>query len=166
MEDRAKSIFLTAVSYSKAAQIINSESNTDPSLLMPSQVNAALALELYFKSLYFIEKSTDFKIKGRHSHDFSALFFELSENSRQDLERRFQELMTERDMLDVQRIESVSKVIVPRDIAENLQHWSDVFTKVRYIYDKPNKAKSMMFFPEIEQVVKDVIYGLRPEYKS
>jgi hypothetical protein len=166
MEDRAKAIFLTAGTYSKAARHINAAVQNDPSQLLPSQVIAALALELYFKSLYFIEKNRDFRIDGRHSHDFNALFEELSEDSRSNLERCFQTLMQARDMQDVQAIESASKVRVPCDLAGNLECWSDVFTKVRYIHDKPNEAKSMMFFPEIEQAVKNVLFDIRPDFQS
>lgn len=166
MEDRAKAIFLTAGIYSKAARHINAIVQNDSSQLLPSQVIAALALELYFKSLYFIEKRIDFMIDGRHSHDISALFKELSEDSRSNLERCFQTLMQARNMKDVKAIESASKVNVPRDLAGNLEYWSDVFTKVRYIHDKPNETRSMMFFPEIEQVVKIVLFEIRPDFRS
>ena len=133
MEDRARSIFLTASVYSKAARYINSASENDPSLLMPSQVNAALALELYFKSLYFIEQNSDFKVNGKHSHDFHALFNRLSQNIIDQLAHEFQEIIADRDMSDVDKIESACNVNVPRDLEGNLQSWSGVFTKVRYI---------------------------------
>jgi hypothetical protein len=166
MEDRIKAIFLTASAYSKAAKHINAAGLQDSSLLLPSQVIAALALELYFKSLYHIEKNADFKINGKHSHDFNALFEKLSEDSRKKLEKNFHELMTVRDMQDVKNIEAASGVKIPLDLVGNLICWSDVFTKLRYIYDRPTAGKSMMFFPEIEQAVKNVIFGIRPELQS
>lgn len=164
--DRAKSIFLTASAYSKAAKHINAAVSYDPSLLLPSQIIAALALELYFKSLYFIVKKMDFKINSRHSHDFNALFKELPEDLRKKLENSFHELMTDRDMKDVHAIEAASEVKIPLDLAGNLTSWSDVFMKVRYIYDRTTAGKSMMFFPEFEQAVTNIIFGIRPELQS
>lgn len=166
LEDRAQSILRTADTYSRAARYLNAVVENDPSQLLPSLVNAALALELYFKSLYFIEKKQDFKINGRHSHDFHALFNELSVELKNKLQIEFQTIMKPRDMKDVRAIESASEVKVPLDLTGNLESWSDVFTKVRYIHDKPNKAKPMMFFPEIEQAVKNAIFSLRPELQS
>lgn len=166
MDDRAKSIFLTAGLYSKAARLMNGASGSDPSLLIPSQVNAALALELYFKSLYFIEKDCDFKVNERHSHDFHALFNALSSESKNMLIEKFQAAISSRDMSDVATIEREAKVEVPRDLEGNLQSWSGVFTKVRYVYDKPKQSVSMMFFPEIEEALRDAIISLRPEFRS
>jgi hypothetical protein len=125
-----------------------------------------LALELYFKSLYFIEKNTEFKINSKHSHDFNALFKELPEDLIKKLNRSFDNLMKERDMKDVHAIKAASGVIIPLDLAGNLKCWSDVFTKVRYIYDRPKDQKSMMFFPEIEKVVTNAIVSIRPEFQS
>ncbi|OOF10251.1 MULTISPECIES: hypothetical protein [unclassified Salinivibrio] len=166
MEDRAKSIFSSAGMYSKAAHLMNEGSRGDPSLLIPSQVNAALALELYFKSLYLIEKGSDFKVGGRHSHDFHALFSDLSRQSKEKLLYQFQSAISSRDMSDVVTMERETKVEIPRDLEGNLQSWSGVFTKVRYVYDKPKHAVSMMFFPEIEQAVRDTVINLRPDFRS
>lgn len=165
MEERAKKIFRVAETYSKAARNINAAAEMDPSQLLPSQVIAALALELYFKSLYFIENNKEFKINNRHSHDFSTLFGELSKDLRDSLEANFQSLMKKRNMQDVHIIESEC-VKVHRDLKSNLRCWKDVFTQVRYMYDNPNKEIQMMFFPEIEQAVKETIFSFRPNFQS
>lgn len=166
MEDLAKSIFSSACMYSKAARLMNEAFHKDPSLLLPSFVNAALALELYFKSLYFIENNRDFKVNGRHSHDFHTLFSELSKESKEKLLCRFQSAISSRDMTDVSTLENEVKVQVPLDFEGNLQSWSGVFTKVRYVYEKREKPVTMMFFDEIEQTIRGVIISLRPELKS
>lgn len=165
-QERAKAIFKAAETYSKAAGIINAAAGNDPSQWIPSRVIAALTLELYFKSLYFIENNMEFKIKNRHSHDFSTLFDRLSKDLRDCLETNFQYLMKERDMGGVHIMEVECKVKMPRDLAGNLKYWSDVFTQVRYMYDMPNKEIQMMFFPEIEQAVKETIFSIRPNFQS
>jgi hypothetical protein len=166
LKDRARSIFLTACAYSKVAYLINSVSQNNPSLFLPSQVNAALALELYFKSLYVIDQNCDFKVNKKHSHDFYALFNRLSDQINVQLTHQFEGIIQTRDMKDITVLESASKVSVPRDLASNLQSWCKVFTKVRYVYDKPSHTMPMVFFPEIEQVVKNTIISLKPEFQS
>jgi hypothetical protein len=166
MKDRAKAIFQTADAYSRSAILINSVVNNDPSQFLPSQVNAALALELYFKTLYYIEKQSDFKVKNKHSHDFHALFNELPVVIQAQLDCDFQAIMNGRDMRDADTLETKSKVKVPRDLAGNLKAWSEVFTKVRYAYDERSQGTSMMFFPEIERAVRNAICRLRPDLQS
>jgi RNAse (barnase) inhibitor barstar len=168
VEDRAKSIFQTACTYSNSAQHLNriASSGEDMSQFIPSQVIAALALELYFKSLYFIKNKEDFRINGKYSHNFHALVERLSPDIKNTLEIEFQSLMTLRNMNDVSIFKSEFGIDISLDLAENLQSWSDVFTKVRYVYDKPNENKSMMFFTEIEQAVKKTIFSLRPDLGS
>ena len=73
------------------------------------QVNAALALELYFKSLYFIEQNSDFKVNGKNPHNFHALFNRLSQNVSDQLTHEFQEIIAARDMSDVDKIDDFVK---------------------------------------------------------
>lgn len=166
MKDRAKEIFITAKAYSNAAKCINQEIQRDDSLFLPSQVNASLALELYFKSLYFIENDKDFKINGRFSHNFYKIFEELSENQKNSLEQIFTRIMNQRGMNDVSNLESASGIKIPLDLAENLKSWSNVFVKMRYIFDNNRNSQPMMFFPEIEQAIKEIIFNIKPEFKT
>jgi len=166
LEDRAKSIFQTAGAYARAAKCVNSASQGDWTLLIPSQVNAALALELYFKTLYYLEYGEDFKVSGKNSHDFYKLFNKLRNTTRRELLSVFQQLMESRNMQDVLQLEAVSKVAIPRDLKKNLEAWSSIFVKARYIYDNVGKIMSMMFFPEIEQVLLNAIRKRKPEWKS
>ncbi len=162
MDDRGKYIFVVASSYSRAAKHLNQESQVDIGLYVPGHVNAALAIELYFKSLYYIVYKKDF----RHSHDFLDLFNELPSDIQDKLESAFSRIIDNRDMSDVSKIEAGSKETIPLDLKGNLDSWSSVFVKMRYIYDKPNKAISMMFFPEIEKILRDEITTLRPDLLS
>lgn len=166
VEDRGKSIFHAADAYARAAKCINSASQSDMRMFLPSQVNAALALELYCKSLYYIKYGKDFKIAERHSHDFHKLFNQLPPEMQSKLESDFQSILQGRDMHDVTQLEAASKVLIPSDLIGNLHAWSSVFVEVRYMYDKPKDGKVMMFFPEVEQVLRNVIFKLKPELQS
>jgi hypothetical protein len=150
-----------ATLYSKSAYLLNR--NEDMTLLIPSQVNAALALELYFKSLYYLEYGKDFKINGHHSHDFYALFNSLKENIKAYMRSGFQQLIQSREMSDIKKLEEYSKVSIPLDLEGNLKQWSNVFVKVRYMYDNKGAVGSMVFFPEIEKILIAVIQRTKSE---
>jgi len=161
-EERARTIFRTAGCYSKSARILNQ--NIDNSVLLPSMVNAALALELYFKSLHLIEYKTDFKESGRHSHDFYKIYEKLRPDLRVYLKNYFQSILSSRPMTDVKILKKEFGSSVPLTFRENVKEWSDVFTSLRYFFDKPKKAKTMMFFPEIEVTLVDYFKKIRPEF--
>jgi hypothetical protein len=66
-------------------------------------------------------------------------------------------------MSDVEQMERVSSISVPRDLVGNLKSWKDVFVNCRYAYEPSGKIMTMFFFPEIEDSVYDAILQLRPE---
>ena len=76
-------------------------------LLLPSMVTAALSLELYFKALYLLENNKDFKLNGKHSHDFHALFNVLSNTLKQEIESEFDNILKNRDMRDAKLVKSL-----------------------------------------------------------
>ena len=163
MDDRPKSIFQVANAYSKAAKLINKASSRDTSLILPSQVNAALALELYFKVVYYLDKGKDFKANGRQSHNIYDLFTNLNNSTQSAMRADFKEILENRDMRDILMIESIGHMEIPLNFEENLAAWSDVVVKVRYIYDFLGKVKYMAFFIEIEKVVLKAIQRLNPK---
>ena len=79
------------------------------------------------------------------------MMLKQNKESKEKLLCRFQSAISSRDMTDVSTLENEVKVQVPRDFEGNLQSWSGVFTKVRYVYEKREKPVTMMFFDEIEQ---------------
>lgn len=166
MSDRANDIFKTAEIYSKSAKYLNSVASHDHSQMLPSQVVAALSLELYFKALYYAENCEDFKVNRKHSHDFHKLFQSLTDSSRNALAQSFESQILTRDMRDIEAVEAASGVSVPRDLIGNLEAWSNIFVQVRYIHDRGPTGRSMMFFLEIEMSVRSVIINLRPEFQS
>jgi hypothetical protein len=148
--DKSIDIFNNAQIYSKIATYINSPEH--PSFLIPSQVIAALSLELYFKSLFYLEKKEDFKIKGRYSHDFCSLYNKLSNDSKEEIKNNFDIAIKNRDMKDVKKLEELTKTKISLDFCENLKIWSTIFTEVRYLYEE-KAQKNMMFFPEFKNAV-------------
>lgn len=152
-----KLIFESAGVYSKAAKYLNNIGQNDMSVLLPSQINASLSLELYFKSLYFFCYETEFKIDNKHSHDFHKLFIQLPEEIKKEMVKNFISKMKVRDMTDVKNMKKALKVYVPIDLETNLVNWSFVFVKMRYFFDKQTKPVLMMFFPEIEEIVVNQI---------
>jgi len=168
---RALRILDSARAYAKAAYILNqkpfvhSVQVEDMDLLTPSMVNAALAIGLYLKTLYLLEKGEDFKIKGRHSHDFHFLFGQLKKNTKRTMEVAFADLMSRRDMSDVERMEKVCSCTIPRDLLGNLFICKDVFVNMRYIHEANKNEISMFFFPEIEDAIRVPIFQLKPDFK-
>lgn len=161
MNDRAHEIYKFACEYAKAARFLNQQAN----LLLPSHVMAALALELYFKSLYYLEYGKDFKVNGKHTHDFHALFQKLNDRVKQELISDFEQMLKTRDMSDVTILETQSKFTISYDLMENLKIWSRVFVELRYFYDFKNKDMPIMFFPEIEKVIRNAIHKRKPEWR-
>lgn len=169
---KSQKIFDNARAYSKASHILNQKAFGDPShmiqdmdLGLPSTVNAALALELHFKALYLLEKGEDFKVNGRHSHDFYICFKQLDITTKHTMEAIFSESLQNRDMTDVEKIEKASSVLIPRDLVGNLQVWNGVFVNIRYFYEENTKGMSMFFFPEIENSLLNSIFHLKPEWR-
>ena len=149
-QNKSESIYSAGQLYSQVATFLNQSGNN--SFLIPSQVIAALSLELYFKSLFYHEKGTDFKINGRYSHDFYSLFKELNEESRKEIKDHFDSLIKNRDMTDIRMMEKIGKLKISLDFDEMLKSWSTIFTNVRYLYEEKAK-KTMVFFPELEAAI-------------
>ena len=169
--DLAQQIYRSACAYSKAAFLVNAKAVEQPprnlDLALPSAVMASLALELYFKAFYYLEKDHEFKINGNYSHDFSRLFDELSDFTKQEINSHFDKLIkNKRDMACVEKLEKASSVSIPRELKSNIDEWKDVFVNMRYIFNpKTRKATPMEFFGEIEQAVLLSIFRLRPQWK-
>ena len=165
--ERAKSIYDAASVYSRAAYLLSTQggmSLEDHSLLLPSVVNAALSLELYFKSLYLIEIKEDFKVNNKHSHDFQLLYTKLSAPIRREIEAEFSKQIKKRDMQSIKQLEILSGMQTKLDLQSNIKDWSCVFVKMRYFFDKNAPPCNMSFFPEIEKALQNTIKRLKPDW--
>ena len=161
MKTLARSIFNNGQVYERAARLLNAAGTSDPAMLLPSMVNAALSLELYFKSLYILDRGVEFKVRGRHSHDFAALFEELHGPTKQHLVDQFNAALSARETNDIRAMERTFKWAVPKDLKTNLIQWASLFVDLRYahhfIVKYQGKQKTMMFFPEIRNSVYNTI---------
>lgn len=153
MSEKAHSVFKTAQLYAQAAGHLN---GVFPSMIIPSTVIAALSLELSFKALYLLEFQREFKVNSKPSHDFFQLFNELPQDTRNELVRAFDARIAIRDKSDL-RIFEQEGVRVPLDLPSNLEQWSGVFTKLRYVHEFVEKSAGKrtywVFFPEIHTVL-------------
>ena len=165
MTDAALLRYKYALSYSKAAKAINARAGSEPELLLPSQVNAALALELYFKSLYYALNNTDFLHKGRHTHDVGRIFDALKSEIKARLEKEFGRRLAGRNMGDLALYERMG-ISVQSNLKLVLENWSQVFVKFRYAYDLPKSPINALFFPELEGTLIDIIRQLRPNWPA
>jgi hypothetical protein len=154
---KAQNIFNSANIYAKLYYLLNS--NTDRSQILPSNVMAALSLELYIKCIYYLEKGKDFLIKNRHSHDFHKAFLELNESTRSQIIDEYYLSLKTRDMTDIKTLEEYSKIKINTDFYPVLKEWSTIFVDVRYIYEIINKNKiiNMVFYPELQQIFSTYI---------
>ena len=116
---KARQILDAARLYSQVAKFVNGSGRQQ--FLMPSQVVAALSLELYFKCLFFMENDADFKVNGRHSHDFALLFEALTEEARKDIETAFQERMSVRKMDDIMRLEEFGNMKIRTSVPKCIE---------------------------------------------
>jgi hypothetical protein len=160
--ERPREMLHTARTYSEVAKYVNKSGKS--AYLIPSQVIAALALELYFKTLYYIENEADFKINNRHSHDFATLFKALTDDAQSEIEATFNQALVTRNMEDIRQVEAFGKLSVSTEFAENLKTWSEVFTEVRYLYEEKSR-KNMVFFPEMERAVAARNRKVRPDWE-
>lgn len=165
MTDPALSRYQYAITYAKAARIINNHAGSEPRLLLPSLVCGALSLELFFKSLYYALNGRDFFENGRHTHDFSKIFDALDAGIKDRLNDEFQSALAHRDMADVVRLRQFG-ISIGHELKNVLEHWSEVFVKFRYAYDPPNSAIHAIFYPELEGALVNVIRQLRSEWPS
>ena len=157
MKSVAKSIFKNAQIYEKAAWVIQSATMHEMALLLPRNVNAALSLELYFKSLNILEHGIEFKINNKHSHHFAQLFQELKEVTKRSLNERFEQAIFEMDPNEFLPLETAIGGVIPKDLKSNLVVWASVFTDLRYLHTFTEKNKNqkftMAFFPQIANSV-------------
>lgn len=170
MKNLALSIFRNAQVYERASRVLNAAGAQDFSLLLPGNVNAALSLELYFKSLNILEHGVEFKIKGKHSHHFGQLFQELGDATKISLNERFKAAVSRIDPNEIPRLESAIGGVIPKDLKTNLVEWAALFTDLRYAHSFIEKYKgkrvAMAFYSQIVESVVGHILEREPGWAS
>jgi hypothetical protein len=166
--EKSKQIFHAARIYSNSAYVLNSSvklGHDDLYNLMPSQVVAGLALELYLKCIYYIDKNQDFKLKNRQSHDFDALFNELDASTKGLIISKYNSILETRNMIDIRNLESALNKKIDVSFISMLQNWNGIFVKARYFYENEIGDKVMVLFPELEDALINCIISKVPDLK-
>ena len=163
-KDRAKAIFKNARRYADASQFLfnNGLSLPNPEFFLPALVNEALALELYLKTIYYLETNKDFTVKGRFSHDFYELFKKLTPITKENLTTYFNDSLSDSRLDQIKDIKNKTNISIPCDLESNLENWSKVFVNIRYLYDNDLSGLKLSFFREIEEAALQTIYKFKP----
>lgn len=157
--EKYKQIAHAAKIYSDAAFKLNSSFNVGENLysLMPSQVLAALSLELYLKSIYYLEFGDDFKKDNKFSHDLESLFEKLKDSTKEFIMYKYNSIMQNRDMKDIRNLENAMNLQIDTSFLSMLNHWNGIFVNARYFYENKFANKMMLLFPELEDSLRSFI---------
>lgn len=150
-------MFNIALIYRKISYELNQ--NKDISMIIPSQVNAALTLEIYLKIIYIHENN---KYKFKKTHKLDVLFNELNCTTKNSIKFDFREILKNRDMSDVNILKNEMKKRNPLysisiNLEDLLKEWGRVFVEARYWYELEGKELNMVMFPEIDDVLRSYI---------
>jgi len=124
---------------------------------MHAIIFGGLALEIYFKSLYYLIHGKDFKVDGRMSHDFLALFDSLDDGTQKRLSSYFSSALMERDFFQREHNRRSIGETPSLNLRENIRVWSPVFVKWRYTHEAAwadGSAKSLLFIQSMEAAIR------------
>ena len=148
--------------YSSAAWILGRNSSRlseqERYRLVPSQILAALALEQYFRSLYFALNGRDFQAAGRESYGIFQIFDSFDSTLKQQMEADFRTQLRRKKL----------KKGTPRDLEENLKAWSEMLAPFRdpSATNPDTRLLQIWFFREIENVVINRLREIKPELRN
>jgi len=153
-----KEIFNTAEVFSRAADLINKEmqTNKDFSLMAPFVVNRAFSLELYLKCLIVLEKG--FIPKDKKVHGLKDLYGLISAKSKQVIKSNYNKLVANDITLKIAHREKN----IDLDLSTVLNKISSAFVKWRYIYEK--NFTDFYSVKTIAISIKKRIFELKPEW--
>lgn len=170
MKLKAKGLFDGGEMYAKSARVLSNNG-----MFIPGVVNGALALELYFKSLYILDFSKEFKQNDRHSHNFLALFDQLPALTQTQLIREFDNEIAEMDQVNLKADNKIFKQMAGVDVSiafrANLIQWHDVFVNLRYLHEftedikvKKSAKRHWTFLDQIERAVRRTVFDKEPAW--
>lgn len=148
--------------YSDAVYLLNQSvklGQDDLKSLFPSQVLAALSLELYIKTIYSMEKDSN-----KFSHNLESIFNELEESTKSFIINKYDELLKKRDMTDIENLGNALNMNIDTSFVSMLKIWSGVFVNTRYFYENKIANKPMVLFPELEMSLVSFILDKRPDF--
>lgn len=159
-----------ARSYSEAAKSITTQPKNrrkceQTHLSQSAAIYAGLALDCYLKTLYFLEHKEEYSEKGKTPHDFHTMYQSLNHKTQKNLEALFTKLLSKRDMKDILTFETTEKTQIPRDLKGIIKVWTNTFTHLR-VNPIDFNEKHMLFFHEMEDVFKSLIFKEKPEWAN
>jgi hypothetical protein len=145
--DIAKKIFDNAEVFHLAYNSLNNLITQDMRYLIPGAVNGALALELYMKCLYMLEKHELVKV-----HELEKIFDKLSTETKETLKNNFNLCLNTKEVKDqLSLMEKESKMKPPADFRGFIEEAEKVFLKARYFFEK--EQFSFNCYPKIREVL-------------
>lgn len=152
-------LFDNARAYSKAATLMNAKAAAKCNAVFThvsqsSAIYAALAIDYYLKTLYYLQHKKEYRDYGKTPHDFSSIYNELKHKTKKDLENRFAARIA---------MQGRETAPLPQDLKTTLKHWTDAFARLRVQPGRFN-GNSLYFFQEMEEVFKTQILNEHPEW--
>ncbi|WP_294742012.1 hypothetical protein [uncultured Exiguobacterium sp.] len=162
MEDTAKQIYMQAVRFRNASNLISkawSETNDIDLHVAPFVVNAAFSIELHLKCLYLLEngKLPDRKV----GHHLGKLYRRLSEESRIVISMCFK-LINDNDPIHQELKKQVPEA--HDSIEKIIEASSDAFKKWRYSYE--SGYTSFQSSEPVLIAIESRILQLKPEWNG
>ena len=152
-------IFLSAEQFKSAASCLSDllRRNRWDELFVPMQVNAALALELYLKTLLALNK------RCTNSHHHGLMFQQLDKEYRDALSGQFDELAKDDpELLFMAGLDPRYK----SDLGSILEDSGHVFERLRYLWEKPLPDKMRACFTLPIKFFRAEIMRLQPSFDS
>jgi len=127
----------------------------------PTLVLAAFASELYLKCLFALETG-----RQASGHELRGLFLLLSEDTRFEIERQWDEYCAMPHRIRVyDAIKQLEGYDVPRDLRWSLKAGNDAFVSLRYIHE-PNHIAPKFLLGDFHVILREVILAKKPEWRQ
>ena len=151
-----KNIVTLAVKFENSSCLLDFETNklqnNNPQIsktdrnnyLEPALMCCAFSFELYLKAIYYYENKK--KVSG---HNILDLFNKLSFESQNSIENYYKKYFEEHINANKWYKENIPSL----DFKESVLEISDVFIKIRYIYENPSLEKNLFFRELIRQSI-------------
>jgi len=147
-KNEPKKIFKHALAFESTADVLKSNWDIlDSSLYISYFMNEAFSIELFFKAIINFENNNK---KIPQTHDLDKLFKELSEESKKSIIEYFDSDVFDSDL---NQIESMYNLTLTKDLVSLLEHYSNIFVKVRYLYESP-LTYPILFLKQLRESVK------------
>lgn len=141
-------IYKHALAFESTADVLKSNWNIlDSSLYISYFMNEVFAIELFFKAIINFENNSK---KIPQTHHLDELYNHLSERSKQSIIKYFDSAVFDSDL---NQIEAMYNLTLTKDLVSLLEHYSNIFVKVRYLYESP-LTYPVLFLEQLRESVK------------